>query len=249
MKLLCLVLVSVSIVSLEIAPGAIKNGYVEIENARKSLNSLKSITLSTTNLPPEQRRKVEGTIKSLTDYITYFELTEELLGQFRLTAVELYKEIDSIRDKNGKLTDVYIKFIPKAAADIQHPGSTYLIYRDGDDTSYSEYGPHTVSVKVWIMDTSLSILAHELGHIKFEVPNLADYNNYHKVSYRAINNESNYLGHRPSDPSGQSAFAYEKRFSENRKAYLRSTQQKQTSPFQMLTEIRERIKTEFSQIT
>ena len=35
-----------------------------------------------------------------------------------------------------------------------------------------------------------------------------------------------YVGHRPGDPSGQSASSYEKRFSENYRIYLRSTKAK-----------------------
>ena len=55
----------------------------------------------------------------------------------------------------------------------KHPGITSLDYKEGDnDASYSEYGDRTVSITIWIMDNALTILSHELGHVKYRYPTL-----------------------------------------------------------------------------
>jgi hypothetical protein len=228
--------------SLGIAPGAIRNGYIDIESARKSLNGLRLAAISTPDLTPDQLRKLEGAIENLTDYITYYDLTEQLLAQFRAIGGDLYHEIDAIVDKNGKTTDVYIKFVPRGSGEVTRPGSTYLVHKEGDNTNYSEYGAQTVSVKIWIMSTSLSILAHELGHVKYEVPNLASYSEYYKRNYRS-SSQPEYIGHHPSDPSGRSAALFEEKFSKEYKAYLKGSLMKVSSPFALLAQIRNRNRT------
>ena len=57
-------------------------------------------------------------------------------------------------------------------------------------------------IRIWIMDNALTILSHELGHVKYQVPNLENYAKYYKETYGTSNNEA-YLGHNPSDPSGK----------------------------------------------
>jgi hypothetical protein len=237
MKFLCLIF-TVSIFSISIAEAEIKNGYVDIINARESLRSLTEIVLSSTDLNSQKSSVLNDRIRMLKDYIACFELTEILFQQFRLIAPELYNEIDSISDYSHRSTDVFIKFIPKDHADIQHPGTTIMQYKEGDPASYSEYGERTVSVKIWIMDTSLTILAHELGHVKHVVPNLASYDEYYKQNYRSLNDEPDYLGHNPNDPSGKSAAFFEKRFSEDYRIYLRTYVVKLTSPFKLIKDIR-----------
>src|SRR5205085_3971656 len=94
-----------------------------------------------------------------------------------------------------------------------------------------------VSVKVWIMDNALKILAHELGHAVYQVPNLAAYDEYHKVTYRSLSTEPAFIGHNPGDPSGQISFSFQKRFSNSYKSYTKTLQSKVASPFKMMNEI------------
>ena len=54
---------------------------------------------------------------------------------------------------------------------------------DDKDAYQSEYGKFTVSVKVWIVPRALLVLAHELGHVKYQVPNLASYFEFYKKHY------------------------------------------------------------------
>jgi len=237
MKLLCLIF-TLSLLSLDMVKAKIKNGYVDVMNARESLRSLKEITTSRKDFSSQQFRVMNDKIQMLKDDIACFELTETLLQQFRLIAPELYNEMDSIRDKDHIPTDIYVKFILKEYSAVQFPGTSYIQYKEGDHSSYSEYGANTVSVKIWVMDISLTILAHELGHIKYEIPNLIRYKEYYQQNYKASPVDYNYLGHNPNDLSGKSASVFEKQFSKNHKDYLRATDVKLDSPFKLLNEIR-----------
>ena len=234
MKLLCLVFAMP--LFLILAKAEIKNGYVDVENARVALRSLKLLTSSDTTLNEKQSRNVNDRIKVLTDYINYFEITNILLNEFTRIVPDLFADINGIKDKAGSPTDVYVKFIPMNQVDGNHPGATYIQYKQGDDTNYSEYGANTVSIKIWIMDTSLTILAHEFGHVKYEVPNLSDYQNYQKAN---PNINRSYRGHNPSDLSGQSASTYEKKFSRTYSDYLKSTMSRRLSPFKIARQVRE----------
>lgn len=235
MKLPCLIF-TIFIVSFGIAKGEIKNGYVDVNNAREALNSLLNAS-PTQPLTLQQSRKVKERIRILTEHIMYFQITETLLLHFRVVAPDLYDEMNRMQDKDGKPTNVFVKFILKEHSNVQHPGTTYIQYKPGDNTCFSEYGVQSASVKVWIMDTSLTILAHELGHVKYEVPNLAAYDAYHRENYRSLNHEPNYIGHSPNDPSGKSAACFEKRFSESYRSHMKASSAKVPSPFKVRDEI------------
>ena len=79
------------------------------------------------------------------------------------------------------------------------------------DTYISEFGEFTVSVKVWIVPRALLVLAHELGHVKYQVPHLASYFVYHKNHYYNTPTP-NSIGHDAEDPSGKSAIEFGKSF-------------------------------------
>jgi hypothetical protein len=211
MKLLCLVFSA--ILSIETTVGEIKNGYLDIKGTCTSLNSLRA--LADQQLPPKQSRIVRERIRALEEHLRYFELTENLLKQFRRIATDLWDEISSLKDKDGRPTDVFIRLIPKGKSDLRHRGTTYARYNGSDNTCYSEYGAQTVSIKIWITAISLRVLAHELGHAKYMIPNLAAYDSYHQKNYRFPDTNPESIGHDPGDPSGKSAFDYEKRFNEH----------------------------------
>jgi len=146
-------------------------------------------------------------IKSIENHLAYHELTEKLLAQFMLIAPEIYNEIETIVDSNGRPVDVYIKFVPCNSTKVEAWGITYIGQaKDDKDMYLSEYGEGTVSVKIWAVPKALFVLAHELGHIKYQVPNLASYMDYYVDNYGPEGGqESNYIGHIQKDPSGISA--------------------------------------------
>ena len=74
------------------------------------------------------------------------------------------------------------------------------------------YGINTVSISVAIEKKSLRLLAHELGHVKYLVPNISAYLKYFISYSRSVRPASNHFGHHPGDPSGLTAQAYETKF-------------------------------------
>lgn len=80
------------------------------------------------------------------------------------------------------------------------------------DAYSSEYGFNTVSVKVANVKRSSILLAHEFGHIRYLVPNLAMYVETYINYYKKKMVDSNAMGHQPDDPSGRMARTYEGKF-------------------------------------
>lgn len=207
------------ILSFHTASAEIKNGY-EYDHSLsiESLNALYDFLLHE-DLSRSERNAVKASIRAIEASIIYYKVTENLLVQFRKIAPDLYKEIDTIVDKKGRPVDVYVRFVPRYETGTKAWGTTYINQSmDDKDTYVSEFGEHTVSVKVWTVNKALLVLAHELGHVKYQVANLDSYLIYYRGNYclqRVF--ESDCLGHDPSDPSGQLALVFENRF---RKAYF-----------------------------
>jgi len=216
----------------------IKNGYEQnILTMKESLRKLTDILVEQKNLSGLQRRKIESKAMLLIKYISYYDLTESLLNEFRIISPKLYTEIDTVRDRQGRAIDVYVKFVPVDATKVKAFGTTYLNQMRNDKDGYlSEYGPLTVSVKIWIVSNALTILAHELGHVKYQVPNLARYITYYKKHYDA--KMSNCLGHSPDDPSGKAAAQYEKLFRREFEHHSKISNRKIQSPAIVLNKIR-----------
>jgi hypothetical protein len=193
--------------------GDIKNGYEKnIEASKESLKILRAKLLEDGSITVAQRRRLQSTIAILVNHVSYYQLTEGLLIQFKTIAPELYAEIDTITDRLGRPVNVYIRFVPIDGTDVKAEGTTYMDQSLSDqDTYVSEFGEFTVSVKVWIVPRALLVLAHELGHVKYQVPNLASYFAYHKTRYHDTSTP-NSIGHDTGDPSGKSAMAFGKSF-------------------------------------
>ena len=196
--------------------GEIKNGYEEnILGAKEALTILRQSLISERDMSAVQRRKVQATITTLLNHITYYDLTENLLIHFRSIAPELYSQIDTITDRLGRPVNVHIRFVPIDGTDVKAEGTTYMKQSDSDiDACKSEYGEFTVSVKVWIVPRALLVLAHELGHVKYQVPNLASYMSFYRQRYNSVL-KTNSIGHDVDDPSGQSAIQSGHSFQKN----------------------------------
>ena len=105
------------------------------------------------------------------------------------------------------------------------------------DMSISEFGEFTVSVKVWIVPRALLVLAHELGHVKYQVPNLASYFVYHKKHYYNTSTP-NSIGHNIEDPSGQSAIAFGKSFMKIYADFLKLSNVRVQNPLVILARLK-----------
>jgi hypothetical protein len=219
--------------------GEIKNGYEKnISASKESLKILRASLLEHPNMTTAQRRKVQSTIATFVDHVSYYELTESLLVQFKSIAPELYAQIDTIRDRLGRPVKVYIKFVPVNGTNVKAEGTTYMEQSDYDKDAYrSEYGEFTVSVKVWIVPRALLVLAHELGHIKYQVPHAASYSEFYKKHYDNTVT-ANSIGHDVDDPSGKSAIQYANIFQKSYADFLKNSIVKVESPSVVLARLK-----------
>lgn len=219
--------------------GEIKNGYErEIGDVRQSLKTMTVMLRDNRDWSSAERKSITSKITYLQRILACYQLTENLLVQFRLIAPELYLEIDTIRDKRGRAVDVYVKFIPHDATSISAWGATYIDQLENDVDAYrSSYGPFTVSIKIWIVNKALLVLAHELGHVKYQVPNLAAYVAYHRSQYVGSNTAGS-IGHNVGDRSGRSAEQFEKMFSKSYTRYVKGSTKRFQNPVTLLGRIR-----------
>jgi hypothetical protein len=138
-----------------------------------------------------------------------------------------------------------VKFIPREQALIMAGGTTYVAQSGEDkDVCFSEYGKHTVSIKVWIFSQALLALSHEFGHVNYLVPNHGAYSEYYKKIYRnrPYSTESNHLGHAASDWSGRNALAFEKEFKKDYFNYVKFNDDTPLeSPLVLVGEIKKKV--------
>ena len=194
--------------------GAIKNGYErEIMSARQSLNALYALLSASKTLTTSEQLLLKAKINQHVDFISNYQLTVQLLEQFRLISPQLYYEIDTIKDKTGRPVDVYVKFVHANLLPEPLSALTSVQQHEEDEHCYmSEYGLNTVSIRIAIQKKSLRLLAHEFGHVKYIVPNLSAYLKYSIPYSKSVRHTSSHFGHDPGDPSGLNAQSYESKF-------------------------------------
>jgi hypothetical protein len=177
-------------------------------------------------------------MQSLVNHVSYYELTENLLNQYKIIAPQLFSEIDTISDRLGRPVDVYVKFVPIDATEVKAWGITQVSQMENDKDAYvSEYGPFTVSIKIWIVSRALLVLSHEFGHVKYQVPNLATYLEFHRLHYKDTRMLT-FIGHSPNDPSGQSANHFGQIFKRTYANFLKTRNEKSQNPAALLAKIR-----------
>ena len=196
----------------------IKNGYKkDLSKAEQTLQNLKIIMddigdnedLFTT--VKTRYIMVKGEFKLLKKF---FSITDEMIYNLQITHPVLFDEIDGIQDQLGNETDVYIRVQPEEHMKKLYWGTTNLQHVEGDPHTYkSRYGPGTVSIHIRHCERNrrMRLLIHELGHVKYQVPNLAVYTRYFEEKYK-YSRSNDALGHSRDDPSNQSVIAELKRF-------------------------------------
>lgn len=206
------------------SPAEIKNGYgIDIKGALESLKSLNTTLSSEKNLSESERKKINSQIEKIQKFIAHYDLTTQLLAEFRIISPALYDEINFIKDHEGRPVDVYVKVTEKKEFPEPLKAFTNVGQDKTDKNAYSsEYGFNTVSVKVANVKRSSILLAHEFGHIRYLVPNLAMYVETYINYYKKKMVDSNAMGHQPGDPSGRMARTYEGRFAVSYYARLKS---------------------------
>jgi hypothetical protein len=242
MKTYCFYLAA-SLLSFNCLFAQIKNGYErEINGIKESLTSLTNMLSSDVDMPTSKKHQIRANIAKLSEYVLYYQLTEELLDQFELIAPELYTSIDSIKDSHGRRVTVYVRFASELEMQNGAHGTTNLNQSVQDPSLYtSEYGDGTVSIKIASVTKSLTLLAHEFGHVSYQVSNLKSYALNYAAWYQNETFNSKYIGHNTNDPSGRMALEYENLFRDHFLAYSRSAAVKIDSPLALLETIRKSI--------
>jgi hypothetical protein len=205
--------------------GRIKNGYTrQIQATKSALHTLKSRLAVGNELSVRERRQLEADMLSLITYISCYQLTEELIARLKRISPAIFRDIDNIEDSKGRPTDVYIKLVPYDKARVNLKAATFVSQATGDpDASCSEYGPFSLSVDICISDNALFLLSHELGHIKYIVPNLAAYKEFYARLYGRVKSSNlPYIGHGDKDQSGRTARQYEKIYRQDIASYRKN---------------------------
>jgi hypothetical protein len=242
MKTYCLYLAA-SVLSFNCLFAQIKNGYEqEIRGIKESLIGLAKMLSSDVDISPTKKHQIRANIAKLSEYVMYYQLTEELLDQFRLIAPELYTSIDSIKDSQGRRVTVYVRFASEMEMQNGAHGTTNLNQSQHDLSLYtSEYGEGTVSIKIASVTKSLTLLAHEFGHVFYQVRNLERYAVDYASWYQNETFNSKYIGHNTNDLSGRMAIEYENLFRDQFLAYSRNATVKIDSPLALLETIRKSV--------
>ena len=192
--------------AIEVLHARILNGYgTQLTNNKQCLENLRLMLLGNDSLSAEQRRRVKSKIADLIDFISLYEITEEAIRQLKIVSPTIFHLSDSLKDKQGRPTDIYIKLVHEERSRIPLAGANFLWQHAYDkDLSVSEFGTQTASIEVWVGCNALMLLSHELGHVIYIVPNLATYVAFYNHAYWQVEDIS-YVGHKHQDSSGKSA--------------------------------------------
>ncbi|MGC3945664.1 MAG: hypothetical protein QM762_14280 [Chryseolinea sp.] len=238
----CILLLLLCLVHTKSLMAKIRNGYSsELTIARECLQRLNERLLINPDMSDGERRRIHAAMKKHAQVIEHFELTELLLEQFRSVSPAMYMQMDALKDKRGRETDLYVRFIPEADASVMLRGASFFqISSVDEDASQSKFGKFTVAIDVWICDTSLNLLAHEFGHTRYIVPNLAEYRQYYKYNYQN-SRVSLHVGHSPTDASGEMAYIFGHQYLRDRRQY-KSTSGTPQRIASMLKDVRKRVR-------
>ncbi|MGC3945803.1 MAG: hypothetical protein QM762_14980 [Chryseolinea sp.] len=216
----------------------IRNGYAdEITGAWSSLQHLTNL-LQQQFLTAAERKKLEDGIRKTTDQIVYYELTQQLLAEFRFVSPDLYNEIDTLKDYKGRSAIIYVKFVPDENSRGTSHGMTCITrMTDAGDVKSQETGI-SLLIEVRIMRKALVVLAHEFGHVRYVLPHLSTYLQYYERTYWQLTSDPDFAGHDENDVSGKSAEEYAKRYRESRFQHWRNDHNKSASPIALTNNIR-----------
>ena len=231
MKVFCVILALLFTISLK-SNGKIRNGYEKlIEQVLQELNYFDALkageihhldgSKTWDSFDAFQRKTVDKKIKELHATIQYYLLTEMLINKFQNVCPGIYSEIDKLENFESQKTDVYIKVMPPDHKLREISGAT-LLSRDPENVHecISEYGENSVSVLVCPTRQGIKVLAHELGHVRFIVPNLNKYIEYCSIRYRQENLKNVVFNHQASDLGSKTVIAYEIKFKTAYKKHL-----------------------------
>lgn len=201
--------------------GKIRNGHeVRFRHAQDSLPILKQRLATAVGLTSLEKRDLKARIANLSEIMIYHELTRDVLDRLKAISPRLYNEMDELKDRMGRPTDVYVRLISMREIRVPFVAASILSRSVRDrDAAWSEHGLHSVAVDLWVSERALLSLSHEFGHLSYIVPNLASYSEYYRKHYRSVT-ARNRIGHLSEDKSGQLAKIFEKRYMADYRSYV-----------------------------
>jgi len=231
--------------AIEVLHARILNGYgAKLNDNKQCLENLRLLLTGNDSLSADQRRRLKSKVADLIDFISLYEITEETIRQLKIVSPRIFGLSDSLRDKQGRPTDIYIKLVHEDRSRIPLAGANFLWQHAYDkDLSVSEFGDQSASIEVWVDCNALMFLSHELGHVIYIIPNLATYVDFYNYAYSRTTNIS-YVGHKHQDPSGKSADSFVKQLHSDWKEYRRLSGIKLESPLSRLATIKKDLKNE-----
>jgi len=154
--------------------------------------------------------------------------TKLLLDEFRLIDPDLYHRASLVSDVEGNLTDVYVKlvdrnsgkFIQQSQQGISLAGYTSIGYwKQNPNINASAYGLYSIAVTIGNTYDKLSTLAHELGHVLYQVKNLSTYVKFFNKEYSQDITTKFGIGHHADDPAHTYVKSIENNFRQKLLAY------------------------------
>lgn len=220
-----------------VIPGAnlfgreIINGYSQqIELNLKCIKNIENLLAIESN-PAKKvnlKRILSGLKKKEVYLQKYFSRTEELMYQFQLIDPVLFNVIRFLRNKDGELTNVYIMVEPTDKNEFL--GLTFISSsKENENECISPLGSKSVLIKLGENQNNAIHLAHEFGHIKYIVPNFAQYKEYYHRHYKTSLEDEVLKGHDDSDRSGHSAIITVKCFSRKYRQYYAQARKNQNN--------------------
>src|SRR6185436_2596171 len=101
--------------------------------SRSSLRSLNLLLLEGKNLSPADKVLVRSKIEKLVEYLSLYELTDEFIRHFKIVAPIMFTEMDNIKDKRGRFTDIYVRLIPEGKSRIPLSAASFFEQTPDDD--------------------------------------------------------------------------------------------------------------------
>ncbi len=187
----------------QIARSEIKNGYeAKLKTAKESLIELQKF--GDQEVTDKQKARIEAHIQlatqNLEEISEFHSKTREIIELLKVIDPSLYKEMNAIKDYLGNETDIYIEVVESIGKGLH--GATNVEQSKASPHEYrSKHGRRTVSILITDVNLSKSLwaLVHELGHVRYQVPHLAEYASFYRKTY--LNKRfSGINGHHPSDP-------------------------------------------------
>jgi hypothetical protein len=211
------------IMNIDVNGDSIKNGYQnDLDNINGRVNEIENI-LNNENSSKDVKKVASKQLKiakrNQKEIQKMYDNTNMTIGLLQAIDSQLFNEINSISNADGTETDVYVKAI------MQNPtnpieGTTNVDQDPDNENQYiSRYGVNTVSVTV--QAGNFLKLAHEFGHVKYQVPNLASYIVYYKEKY-GVDYKGIEKGHLPGDESGEMVNTVMTRFYSEYNEYKRN---------------------------